>query len=205
MDDDVRLLGEARLIEFAHLRIVGRVAEIDHHLCHIVEVAVCLGQQGLDILPHAAGLPDDVLRIHHLTFVVDRGGAGDKDVAAIGIVDQCATLERDAIVAGTVQMGWGIQIVYLLLLHASDGVVIHLRQDIGVLLTASDARRGDEVGVDRQSLCEEELVAGTYHSTVVQIDIVDEEPGADAVGLQGTALLDELHVILVEQQAGLVF
>ena len=97
-------------------------------------------------------------------------------------------------------MGWGIQIVYLLLLHTSDGVVIHLRQNIGVLLTSSNARRGDEVGVDRQSLREEELVTGTYHSTIVEIDIVDEEPGADAVGLQGTALLDELHVILVEQQ-----
>ena len=123
----------------------------------------------------------------------------------IGIVHLCATFEGYPIVAGAVQMGGGIQIVDLFFLDAGDGIVVHLREHIGVLLATSDACRGNEMGVHRQSLGKEELIAGTYNTAIVQIDIVDEEPGADTVGLQRTALLNQLHVILVEEQARLVF
>ena len=61
------------------------------------------------------------------------------------------------------------------------------------------------MGVDGQALSEEELVTGAYHTAIVQIDIVDEEPRADAVSLQCAALLQQLHVVLVEEQACLVF
>ena len=61
------------------------------------------------------------------------------------------------------------------------------------------------MGVDGQTLGEEELVAGAYHTAVVQIDIVDEEPRADAVGLECAAFFEQLHVVLVEEQARLVF
>ena len=61
------------------------------------------------------------------------------------------------------------------------------------------------MGVNGQTLCKEELVAGTYHTTVVQVDVVHEKPCADAVVGQGAALLKELHVILVEEQSHLVF
>ena len=60
------------------------------------------------------------------------------------------------------------------------------------------------MGIDRQSLREEELIAGTYYTAIVEVDIVDEEPGADTVGLQGAVLLNELHVIFVEKQTCLV-
>ena len=73
------------------------------------------------------------------------------------------------------------------------------------MLSSTDTRGGNEVGVYRQSLGEEELVTGTYHTSVVQVHVVDEKPGADTVGFQCTSFLDELHVILVEEQARLVF
>ena len=60
------------------------------------------------------------------------------------------------------------------------------------------------MSVDRQSLGKEELIARTHHATIIQIDIVDEEPSTDTVGLERTALLDELHVILIEEQARLI-
>ena len=60
------------------------------------------------------------------------------------------------------------------------------------------------MGVDGQTLGEEELVTGTNHSTVVQVYIIHEKPRADAVGLEGALLLKELHVVLVEEQSCLV-
>ena len=71
-------------------------------------------------------------------------------------------------------------------------------------MTSSDACRGDEMRIHRQSLCEEELVTGPHDPTIVQINIIHKEPGTDAVGLQRTALLNQLHVILIEEQSHLV-
>ena len=59
--------------------------------------------------------------------------------------------------------------------------------------------------IHRQSLCEEELVTGSHHSTIVQIHVIHKEPRPDTVGLQRTALLNQLHVILIEEQSRLVF
>ena len=89
-------------------------------------------------------------------------------------------------------------------MYACYGVVVHLCQHVRILLLSSDAGRGNEMGVDGQTLGEEELVAGTDHSTVVQIHVVHEQPRADAVGLEGALLLKELHVVLVEEQSCLV-
>ena len=55
-----------------------------------------------------------------------------------------------------------------------------------------------------ESLCEEYLVTGSYHTSVVDVDIIDEEPRANAVVGQRTALLNQLHDILIEEQACLV-
>ena len=80
--------------------------------------------------------------------------------------------------------------MYLILPDTCDGIVVHLREHIGILLTTSDACRGDEVGVHRQTLCLKELIAGSYHTTIVQVYIIDKEPGTDAVGLQRTSFLN---------------
>ena len=61
------------------------------------------------------------------------------------------------------------------------------------------------MGVVGEVLGEEHLVAGLHHPGVVVVDIVDEEPRADAVVGQPAALLCQLHDVLVEQQARLVF
>ena len=60
------------------------------------------------------------------------------------------------------------------------------------------------MGVFCESLCEEYLVAGSYHTSVVDIDIIDEKPRTDAVVGQCTTLLCQLHDILIEEQACLV-
>ena len=126
VDDDIRLAGEAFLIHLLDEVVIGRIAQIDHHLTHFVEGALCLCKQCFYILPHAVGLLDDILRVHHFTFIVDRGGARDEYLTAISIIDIGTALKGDTIVAGAIQVGGGIQIMYLLLLHTCNGVVVHL-------------------------------------------------------------------------------
>ena len=56
-----------------------------------------------------------------------------------------------------------------------------------------------------QPLGEEHLVASPDHTTVVQVNIVDKEPCADAVVSQLAAFLCQLHDVFVEEQPHLVF
>ena len=56
-----------------------------------------------------------------------------------------------------------------------------------------------------ETLGEEDLVAGADNAAVVQVDIVDKEPGADTVVGQLTTFLSQLHDVFVEQQTHLVF
>ena len=58
--------------------------------------------------------------------------------------------------------------------------------------------------INSESLGEEHLVTGTYHTSVVEIDIVDKKPCSDAVGLEGTTFFKQLHVVLIEEQTRLV-
>ena len=95
--------------------------------------------------------------------------------------------------------------VYLLGLDAGNAVVVHLCQHVRILLSTANARRGNEMRMLRQSLGEEHLVACSDDTAVVQVDVVDEQPRADAVISQFATLLSQLHDILVEQQAHLVF
>ena len=89
--------------------------------------------------------------------------------------------------------------VDLLLTDACDGVVVHLREHVGILLTAPDACRGDEMGVDSQALGEEHLVTRTYDTTVVQVDVIHKKPRADAILREFASLLGQLHNVLVEE------
>ena len=150
------------------------------------------------------GLLDNVFGIHHLAFVVDGGCARDEHMAAIGIVDVGATLEGYPIVAGAIEMGGSIEIMDLLLLDAGDGIVVHLGEHIGIHLSSANASRGNKMGVYSEALCEEELITCTNHTTIIQVDIVDEQPGADTVGFERTVFFKQLHVVFVEEQTCLI-
>ena len=72
-------------------------------------------------------------------------------------------------------------------------------------MTAADTGTGDEVGVGGQVLGVEDLIAGLDHSGIIDIDILDEEPGAQTVDGQCATVLHESEQVIVQQQAGLVF
>ena len=204
LGDDDGLLREALGKERTHLGVVRRVAQIDDEVGDVVVAAAGLAEQGLDVLPHATGLKDDVALVHHQPLVVDARRARDDHMTAVAVVDGGAALEGHAVVARAVQVGGRVEVVHLLGAYAADGVVVHLGEHVGILLSAADAGGGYEVGVVGQSLGEEHLVAGAHHAAVVQVDVVDEEPCAHAVVAQRAAFLGQLHDVLVEEQARLV-
>ena len=154
--------------------IVACVSQVNHQVHDVAELHSTFVQQGFHILPHAVGLFHDIFRMHNLSFVVDAGSTRDKDLSAITVVNIRATLEADTIVAGTVQMRRRIQMMNLLPRNALDGIVVHLGQHIGVLLTTTNTCRGNKMGLWCQSLGKEDLIAGAYHTTIVQVDIIDK-------------------------------
>ena len=186
LDNNVGHALEAHVEHLLDHHIVGYVAQVDYHLADILVGAVGLFQQGFDILPHALCLFDDVFGVFNLALVVDAGRSGYEYMTSVAVVDVGTSLERHTIVAGAVEVSGGIEIVNLFLLNTCNGVVVHLGENVGVSLSPSDACGGDEMGVDCQSLCEEELVSGSYHTAVVEVNIVDEDPGSHTVGLQCT-------------------
>ena len=125
-------------------------------------------------------------------------------MATVGVVDVCTSLKAYTIVAGAVKMSGSVEIVNLFFLNTSDSVIIHLAEYVRIRLTASNACRGDKMCVDGESLRKEYLITGAYHSSIVKVDVVDEEPGAYAVCLESTAHFKKLHVVLVEEQTGLI-
>ena len=139
MDDDARLLGETLVVKATHDVVVGYVAQVDYHHGHVVVATACLAEQCLDVVPHAVGLTDDVLGVLYLSLVVDAGRARDDDVAAVTVVDGGASLEADAVVAGAVEVGGGVEVMNLSGAEAGNGVVVHLRHDLGSLSTTADA------------------------------------------------------------------
>ena len=101
-EEDNGLLGETFLIDVAHHDVVGGIAQIDNHGGNVGIGGSGLREKGLHILQHTVGLAADVVLVHHLSLVVNTGGTGDKDMAAVGMVDIGAALETHTVFAGAV-------------------------------------------------------------------------------------------------------
>lgn len=126
-------------------------------------------------------------------------------MATVAIVDSRTAFERDTVVTGAVEMCLCVKVMNLLSLQSLNGVVVHLAENVGVLLSAANTSRGDEVCLMGKSLSEENLISCAYDAAVVEIYVVDKEPCSQAVGCKGAAFLRELHDVFVEKQSCLIF
>lgn len=126
-------------------------------------------------------------------------------MATVAIVDSRTALERDSIVAGAVEMCLSVEVMNLFSLQTLNGVVVHLAEDVRVLLSSANTSRSDEMCLVGKSLGEENLVSCAHNTAVVEVYIVDEEPCSEAVGCKGAAFLRELHDVFVEKQSCLIF
>ena len=107
---------------------------------HIVVGTISLLQQRLYILPKAVCLTLYILGEHDFALVVNARRTRDEDVGAVTIVHTRASLEADTIVAGAVQVRRSIEMVYLFGLDTGNAVVVHLRQDVRILLASTNTR-----------------------------------------------------------------
>ena len=194
------MLGE----ELAHGGVVGGIAEIDDGLSHILRGELPFGKEGFYVLPHAAGLADDVAGVEHLALVVDGGGAGDEAVGAVAVVHHGGALEGDAVLYGGVEVAEGLEMVLLAGLKAEDGVGVHLDDGAGGGGDALYAGGGEVVGGGGEALLGEILAACAYHAGILGVDVAHVEPGADAVVGEGAALRAERVFVGAEDAGGLL-
>ena len=66
-------------------------------------------------------------------------------MVAVAVLHLCATLKGDAVVAGTVQVGWGIEIALLFGSETGQCVCSQLHESLGVRRVAANASGGDIV------------------------------------------------------------
>ena len=71
-------------------------------------------------------------------------------------------------------------------------------------MTSADTCTGNIVCFFRQVLSDENLITRLYHTGIIHIHILYEEPGTDTVIRQFTSLFHKLHRVVIQQQTGLV-
>lgn len=74
-----------------------------------------------------------------------------------------------------------------------------------VEIASLDSRTGDEMSFFCQVLCREHFFAGFYHTRIIHVYILYEDPRAQAVSRQCAIGFRQLQDIIAEDQAGLVF
>ena len=184
----------------ANLLIVRAVAQIDDELHGIVHRHSCLAEERFDVLPHASRLLLDVAFIHHLAFVVDARRAGDDGMVAVAELEERASLEGDTVLCGAVEVCRGIEVALLFRLETAEGIASQLYDGLGVEGASADACGGDVVRLGYQAVLREILPSCQHEALVLNIDVADEEPRADAVVLQShLVLLEELFVVLKQR------
>ena len=198
-NDDVRLVREAFCEHSANDAVVSYITKIDGHFAYVLPCAFSLGKENLDIFKHTLGLTDNIAGMNHHTLVVDTCSTADEDVSSVLIIHVCATLEAYTIVACAVEVGWGIEILYLILADTINGIVIQLHEDVRISLTTTYASRGYEMSLVGKSLMEEHVITSTNHTTIVEIHVSHEEPCADAVLFESTAFLFQLPDVFFEE------
>ena len=203
-NDDVRLVREAFCEHAANDVVVSYITKINGHLAYVLPSTFSLGKKNLDILKHTLRLTDDITYVNDHTLVVDTCRTTYKHVPPVLVVNVCATLEANAIVACAVEVGWGIEIFYLLLADTINGIVIQLHEDVRISLTTAYASRGDEMSLVGKTLMEEHMITSTNNTTIVKIHVCHEEPCADAVVGKRTAFFLKLRDIFLKKMMSLI-
>src|SRR3954471_5007661 len=99
----------------------------------------------------------------------------------VGVGDPRAALEGNVIVLGGAEMVEIVQVGNLVRPQTEDGIGIHQDGIVPVRTSALDAGAGDVVGVPGQAVLLEQRGAGGDQLLVEEIDVLDVNPGAQAV------------------------
>lgn len=120
-------------------------------------------------------------------------------MVAVAELQECASLEGDAVVAGAIEVCVGVEVLLLLWLEAFQGVASQLYECFCVGGVAADACGGDVVCLCCESVLVEVVAPCGYESVVLCIDVAHEEPCSDAVVLDGCVVLCEECFVVFQQ------
>lgn len=101
-------------------------------------------------------------------------------------------------------MGGSIEELDLSGLQAFYGISIHLDKNVRIGMASFYSRTGNIMGLFRQVLRDENLFAGLDDAGIVDIHVLNEEPGTDAIVCQLASLLGQLQDVIVQQKPCLV-
>jgi hypothetical protein len=163
---------------------IGHVAQIDDEIFHVRQRASPIAHQHVDVGEQAVGLSRHVAKVNAMALLVDARRAGDDEALA---VEAGAAFESHAVLVGGIEVFGGLEIAHLLRDDVLGGIEVHRHQGGGHGSGAAYARGGDEMGVEGEALPGEDIVAGTHHGGVVDIDVAHIKPRADAMVLEGEA------------------
>ena len=89
-------------------------------------------------------------------------------------------------------------------LQAFYGISIHLDKNVRIGMASFYPRTGNIMGLFRQVLRDENLFTGLDDAGIIDIHVLNEEPGTDAIVCQLASLLGQLQDVIVQQKPCLV-
>lgn len=120
-------------------------------------------------------------------------------MVAVAELQECASFEGDAVVAGSIEVCVGVEVLLLFGPDAFQGVASQLYECFCVGGVAADACGGDVVCLCCESVLVEVVAPCGYESVVLCIDVAHEEPCSDAVVLDGCVVLCEQCFVVFQQ------
>src|SRR5574344_1229867 len=107
-------------------------------------------------------------------------------MATVAIRYTAASLKADTIFIGGVEMGGGIEVLDLFWYKAQNGIAVEGHLTNRFSCRAVDAGAGNEMSLGGEILCRKDLITCFYHTGIVAIHIMYEDPSADTVVRQST-------------------
>ena len=132
-------------------------------------------------------------RIHDLALIVDTRGSGNEDLFPVAIGYSCPPLESHSVFVCRIQVGGSIEELDLSGLQAFYGISIHLDKNVRIGMASFYSRTGNIMGLFRQVLRDENLFTGLDDAGIIDIHVLNEEPGTDAIVCQLASLLGQLQ------------
>ncbi len=186
---------------FSYHSPVSKVTEIDDEILNIVHRSATISKQCLDITQQALHLFLDLSEVEHVAITVDTRRAGDIIHPFVGEREACAPLESDAILLRGVEPGGSMEILQLFGLDTWECEEVDGDLGVTCLRIAPDTGARHKMGLCRETIAPEDIVAGTHYACIIVIDVCHVDPSPDEMVTDVQVLLFQtIDIALKERQ-----
>jgi len=182
-----------------HSRSVGRIPQVDDQRGQVIERSARGFEQRRQILEYPVYLVQHVSGVDDLTFRVDAGRSREIDMASIGVIQTGGTLEGHTIFVRPIQVIQSVDEHELAFFETQHRQRVEGNETMRAGVLSLDAGGHDVVRIRGQSFARKKLPARRYHSCVVHVHVLHEDPGAQRVLEQGSSLRGEVIAVGREQ------